>query len=178
MPRRRDGSGMPARAAAGVGLVVAAAAVIVVAGFASEQALLAPWVVGGPGQKTSVGPLAVYGGGLVALAAIHWAAARLARRGPGRALAAWLAGVSAAGILFFVFVALLGLGFWSAAREAGPAETLGAGLLFFLALVGPSLASLVSAIVSVVARRPALAALPPLVLLATTGTSVVALGLG
>ena len=178
MPRLSDGSGMPARAAAGVGLVVAAAAIIVVAGFASEQALLAPWVVGGPGQGSAVAPLALYGGGLVALAVVHWAAAGLARRSPGRALAAWLAGVSATGILFFVFVALLGLGFWSAAREAGPAETLGAGLLFFIALVGPSLASLVSVIVSVVARRPALAALPPLVLLAATGTSVVAIGLG
>ena len=181
MPALREHSERPgrvARAAGAAGLVIAAAAAVVVAGFASEQALLAPWVVGGPGQRTSIAQFALYGGVLVVLAAIHAAAAQLGRRAPGRALAAWLAGVSAAGTLFFALVALLGLGFWSAARDAGPAETLGAGALFVVAFAGPSVASLVSAILALVARaRPTLAAVPPLVLLAATGASVLVIAL-
>ena len=174
MPQPRDRRpGRVARVAVGAGLVVAASLAIVVAGFASEGALLTRWVVGGP-EEAPVVQLGLYGGGLLALAAVYGAAARSARRTPPRrALAGWLAGVSSAGLLVFTFVALLGLGFWSAARDAGAVETGFVGVLFFVALAGPAVASLISAILMTVSRhRPIVAAMPPLVLLAATGTSV------
>jgi len=158
-----------------VGVVVAVTVALLVASFATEQALAAPFILCQPPFQPVIDPL-TYVSGIVALSLLYWAASGLARRHPARrGFARWLVGISIAATLFFGLLALLGLGFWSSAREVTAAETVLAGVLFVIALAGPAIASLVASILLLAdATRP----MPPVIVppLAFVGVTAISVG--
>ena len=135
-----------ARSVRQVGLVAAAAVLIVAAGFASEYALAAHFIVGSPTYDTLPGIL-VYVTAIVALAAVVGAVGLEVGRGSqNRGLAGWLIGVSAAGTLFFGLLSILGAQFFAASSSADRLDTVATGLEYFASFAGPAVASLVAAI--------------------------------
>ncbi|GAB3606246.1 hypothetical protein GCM10027413_16550 [Conyzicola nivalis] len=136
-------------------IVIGIAAAIVVTGFAGEQALVAV-LAWGAGPIAS-GDAFRYAGGVALLTVLYVAAVRRVLRHPQNSVfAAVLVGVSVVGVLFSVFLALLGSGLWAAARGLTEAESLGTFWLFLVAVAAPSLGSLLAAIVTAhVATRPA-----------------------
>jgi hypothetical protein len=111
----------------------------------------------------------------VALVLCHGVASWLARRDPGRErFVWWLVGASSSGVVWFGGLALLSASFWSVARPASSmSEAVLIGLLYFVALAGPSLASLAAAVLTVVARaRRAPVVLPPAAFLIVASLSV------
>jgi len=162
-----------------LGVVVAVTAALLVASFATEEALVAPFILCQPPFQPVIDPL-TYVSGIVTLTLLFWAASGLARRHPARrGFARWLVGISIAAILFFGLLALVGLGFWSSAREVTAGETVLAGVLFFIALAGPAIASLFASILLLAdATRPMPPVIvPPLAFIGVTATSLGALWL-
>lgn len=171
----RSGS-VVARSIRRVGLVAAASGLIVAAGFASEYALVAHFIVGSPTYDTMPGIL-IYVAAVIALAVlIGVVGAEIEGGSQNRGLAGWLIGVSAAGALFFGLLSTLGAQFWAGSRNSDQAETVVAGLLYFVSFAGPAIASLVAAIVIFGhgSRLPT-AWLPSLLVLAVVAVSVLVL---
>jgi hypothetical protein len=141
-----DGGGSARRFSA-VALVTALLGSVCVAGFSSESALIRPLVLDDPLSRGDSSPV-WYGSALVIAASLHLLARSQVRRGRlGRAFSGWVLGVSAAVTLFFSWLAVLGTGFYAAARaDIGAAETISTGILFLGALAGPSIASLAASV--------------------------------
>jgi hypothetical protein len=155
-----------------IALGVAAAVALVVVTFASEgiAGRLALCQAPGPGWAAA----STLAAAILVLALAFWAAAswtrpRAPRRGPGRLLVA----ISAIAVALSGSIALLGIGFWVTAAHATIAQSTGPATLYAIAVVGPSMASLASAILVTLARsRPIPTWLPPLVFIAVTAASV------
>lgn len=165
-----------------LGVAAAAPGLIVAAGFASESALAAHFIVGSPTYDTLPATL-VYVAAVLALAAVIGVVGAEGRiAAPDRGLSIWLIASSAILTVFFGLLSILGAQFWAASRDAGPAETAVACLLYFASFAGPAIASLASAVL-IFGRRthPLPVWLPSLIFLAVVGASVLVLvcfGLG
>lgn len=156
------------------GLVAAAAAALVVSGFASLEAVADPFVLGNPGMTPNASPY-WFGGALAVLVAIHAAASWLTYRDlERRRFVWWILGISAAGVVWFGWLALLSVSFWSTARaDVTTAETLTTGLLYFVALAGPSVSSLVATVfTALVGSRKIPILLPPAVFFVGAAASI------
>lgn len=160
-----------ARLAVIAALGVGAVAAVIVATFAAEETVARLAICQTP-SAASLAPL-LYICAVAALALICWAATRMTRRHASRrGPAPVLITVAGAGVLFSALVALLGVGFWASAAEAGGVHLVVVAILFLLAFTGPSVALLLAGILIGMSRsRPMPTALPPLVLLAATATS-------
>ena len=152
------------------GLIAAASGLIVGAGFASEYALAAHFITGPATYETLPG-VVLYIGAVLALAVLLAVIAVESRRGVGRrGFDVSLIAVSAAGVLFFGWLSLLGAQF--AAGAAGD-ETGSTWLLYLAAFAAPAFASLVAAIVIYVWHPRAV--VPALIVLGIVAVAVVLL---
>ena len=157
------------------GLVIATLAAITLSSFAADQALVVHLALDRPSRELSLDPYG-YLLGILTLALLSWAAASLVGRHRNRrALAGWLIGVSSASALSFAGVALLSAGFFTGARGMESDEAVATTVLFVIADISPSIASLgASILVFVAGTRPVPRFVPPL---ATVAISAIAIAI-
>jgi len=147
------------RWASGSAIVILTAAGLFAGGFASDLALAQRGMC--IHQEDSADPF-IYAGSAVVLAIVFWIASRLV---PGhtwrRVVAKWLIAISSAGIVAFVLVALLSLGFATSARDQGSVEIAGLGILLVLTFAGQSIAALSASILVLVSGTRAMSTVVP-----------------